>query len=27
MVLVDREGLWYHVLVASYDEVGGGFGG
>nr|ABN07920.1 hypothetical protein MtrDRAFT_AC151523g32v2 [Medicago truncatula] len=22
-MLVDREGLWYHVLVARYGEVGG----
>ena len=22
-LLVDREGLWYHVLVARYGELGG----
>ena len=25
-MLVDREGLWYHVLVARYGEVGGRWG-
>ena len=27
MVLADREGLWYHVLVAPYGKVGGRLGG